>query len=173
MKRGGPGELGMTAIEVAITFAIVGSLLAVAVPAFFRDLKASRLSEPVDGVKAIAEGATGYARVHDVPHAYPPSAPLTPAQVPRGTREVDPPGAWDQPTWRALGFRPSPEGVPHAFAFELESTLGATRSAFVARAHGDLDGDGVTSTFETSGHEQVGDAGPVIDPGMVVEAEVE
>ncbi len=172
MTRGRAGERGMTAIEVAITFAIVGSLLAVAVPAFLRDLKASKLSEPVDGVKAIAEGATAYAHAHDVPHAYPPSVALTPSLVPRGTREIDPPGTWDQPTWKALGFRPSQEGVAHAFAFEMESTLGATRSTFVARSHGDLDGDGVTSTFEVSGHDQA-DAGAVIDPGMVVEAEVE
>jgi type II secretory pathway pseudopilin PulG len=172
MTHGRAGERGMTAIEIAITFAIVGSLLAVAVPAFLRDLKASKLSEPVDGVKAIAEEATAYAHVHDVPHAYPPSVALTPAQVPRGTREIDPPGTWDQPTWKALGFHPSPDGVPHAFAFELETTVTATRSAFAARAHGDLDGDGVTSTFETSGHDQA-DAGAVVDPGMVVEAEVE
>jgi len=173
MTRGRAGERGMTAIEVVITFAIVGSLLAVAVPAFLRDLKASKLTEPVDGVKAIAEGATAYARTHDVPHAYPPGVALTPAQVPRGTREIDPPGTWDQPTWKALGFRPSQEGVPHAFAFEFESTLGAKRSAFVARAHGDIDGDGVTSTFEVGGHDAAGETGPVVDPGMVVEAEVE
>ena len=173
MTRGRAGERGITAIEIAITFAIVGSLLAVAVTAFFRDLKASKLSEPVDGVKALAESATAYARVHDVPHAYPPSASLTPAQVPRGTREVDPPGAWDHPTWKALGFRASPEGVPHAFAFELLTTLSAKRSSFVARAHGDLDGDGETSTFEVTGHDQQGEAGPIVDPGLMVEAELE
>lgn len=165
---------GMTAVELAVSFAITGSLLAVAVPAFVRNLHASKLVEPVDGLNAIAEGATAYAKTHDVLHAYPPSAPLTPPVVPRGTREADPPGAWDQPTWTALGFRAAEEGVPHAFAFSFDSTNGALRSSFVASAHGDLDGDGLPSTFEVRGHDDQSTGGvPVIDPGMRVEAEIE
>jgi hypothetical protein len=73
----------------------------------------------------------------------------------------------------AVGFRAVPEGVAHAFAFGFDSTLGPSRSTFVARANGDLDGDGVTSTFEVRGHAAAGEAEPVIEPGMVVEAEVE
>jgi hypothetical protein len=163
----------MTAVELAVLFAVGGSLLAVAVPAFARNMHASKLAEALDGVNAIAEGATAYARTHDVPHAYPPSAPLTPAAVPKGTREVDPAGAWETPTWRALGFRAAEEGVPHAYAFELDTTNGATRSTFAAVAHGDLDGDGVASTFAVRGHDQLGESGPTIEPGMVVEAELE
>jgi hypothetical protein len=170
---------GMTAVELAVSFAVGGSLLAVAVPAFVRNLHDSKLTEAIDGVTDIAEGATAYAGAHDVPHAYPPSAPLTPALVPRGTREVDPAGAWDAPGWKAIGFRAVEDGVPHAFAFELTTVNGAARSTFAAIAHGDLDGDGVTSTFEVRGHDALpekdaaGEAGPVIDPGMVVEAELE
>jgi hypothetical protein len=164
---------GMTAVELAVTFAVTGSLLAVAVPAFVRNLHASKLAEPVDGVKAIAEGATAYAKAHDVPHAYPPAAPLTPALVPRGTREVDPAGAWDHPSWKALGFRAADDGVPHAFAFAFDSVNGTTRSTFTAVAHGDLDGDGETSTFEVAGHDQAGESEPAIEPRMIVEAEVE
>ncbi|MGO8996488.1 MAG: hypothetical protein ACLQVI_24500 [Polyangiaceae bacterium] len=163
----------MTAVELAVTFAVVGSLLAVAVPAFVRNTHASKLVEPVDGVKAIAEGATAYAKAHDVPHAYPPSAPLTPPVVPRGTREADPPGSWDQPTWKALEFQGAEEGVPHAFAFEFDSANGPARSTFSAISHGDLDGDGVTSTFEVRGHDQVDGGGPAIDPGMIVQSELE
>jgi hypothetical protein len=163
----------MTAVELAVTFAVGGSLVAVAVPAFVRNVHASKLVEPVDGVKEIAEGATTYAKAHDVPHAYPPSAPLTPATVPRGTREVDPPGAWDHPSWKAIGFQAVEEGVPHAFAFELDTSDGPTRSTFSAIAHGDLDGDGVTSTFEVKGHDQTGEGGPVIEPGMIVQSELE
>ena len=80
--------------------------------------------------------------------------------------------AW--PTWVALGFRASPEGAPHAYSFEFVSNLGPSRSAFVARAHGDLDGDGVTSTFEVRGHASEGDpSGPAVEPGMRIEAETE
>ena len=171
--RGSVCTRGMTAVELAVTFAVVGSLLAVAVPAFVRNTHASKLVEPVDGVKAIAEGATAYAKAHDVPHAYPPSAPLTPPVVPRGTREADPPGSWDQPTWKALEFQGAEEGVPHAFAFEFDSANGPGRSTFSAISHGDLDGDGVTSTVEVRGHDQVDGGGPAIDPGMIVQSELE
>lgn len=175
MIRGGRKhrERGMTAVELAVSFAVTGSLLAVAVPAFVRNLHASKLVEPVDGLKAIAEGATSYAKAHDVPHAYPPSAPLNPAAVLRGTREADPPQAWDTPTWKALAFRPAEEGVPHAFAFAFTSANAPTRSTFSAVAHGDLDGDGVTSTFQIAGHDEGSGTEPAIDPGMVVEGEVE
>jgi hypothetical protein len=61
---------------------------------------------------------------------------------------VDPAGTWDHPTWRRLDFA---ETDPHGFSFEFISELGRERSTFIARAHGDLDGDGVTSTFEITG----------------------
>jgi hypothetical protein len=155
------------------------------VPAFVRNVHASAFVEPVDGVKAIAEGATTYAKAHDVPHAYPASAPLTPAVAPRGERLADPAGAWDTPTWKALDFRPVEEGVPHAFAFAFDATNGAARSTFTATAHGDLDGDGVTSTFQLSGHDQAAatsapgapappaESGPVIDKSLVLQSELE
>jgi type II secretory pathway pseudopilin PulG len=168
----------MTAVELAAAFAVAGSVLAVAVPAFVRNVHSSALAEAVDGLKSIAEGATTYARAHDVPHAYPPSQGLTPEAVPRGTRQADPPGAWDTPTWRAIDFRPVEEGVPHAFAFAFDSVNGPTRSTFTATAHADLDGDGVTSTFVVTGHDQAGDdaqhpGAPIIDPGLTVQAELE
>jgi hypothetical protein len=101
---------GLTAVEAAVVFAIVGSLLAVAVPAFVRELRASRFVEPVEGLQKIGAGALAYAENKPAASAFPPSAPLTPASVPRGTREVDPPGVWENPTWKALNFRAAPEG---------------------------------------------------------------
>src|SRR5262249_39736823 len=100
--------------------------------------------------------------------AFPDSAPLTPAEVPRGVRDDDPPGAWDHPTWRALGFG---FDHPHAFSFAFDSTHGPSESQFRATAHGDLDGDGVTSTFEIQG--RADGNGARIVPGMFVDREVE
>jgi len=166
-------QRGLTAVEAAVVFAIGGSLLAVAVPAFVRELHASRFAEPVEGLQRMGQGALAYAAAHPAAKdAFPPSAPLTPATPPRGTREVDPPGAWDHPTWVALGFRASPEGVAHAFAFGFDAAPGPTRSTFIGRAHGDLDGDGVRSTFEVRGHAQDGEPA-VLEPGMYVDSEVE
>jgi hypothetical protein len=164
---------GVTAIEAAAAFAIVGSLLAVAVPVFVRELRASRFVEPVSGLKSIGRAAVAFAHTRPASDAFPPSVGLTPEAPPRGVLAPDPPGIWEHETWRALGFRPVPEGVPHAFAFAFESVPGESGSRFVARAHGDLDGDGVVSTFEVRGHALVGEDGARLEPGMYIESELE
>jgi hypothetical protein len=161
-----------TPVELAIGFALTGSVLAVAAPAFYRDLQASRFVEPTSGLARIGAAAIAYAEVHG---QFPESAELTPEAPPRGTKEADPPGTWDAPTWTALDFRPAPEGVPHAYAFSFEATAlpnGPPGSAFVAQARGDLDGDGIWSTFEIRGHARPGEP-PELVPGMYVEAELE
>lgn len=158
-----------TPVELAIGVAILGSLLAVAVPAFSRDLHASHFVEPTDGLARLGASAVAYCEANG---HFPESAPLTPSAPPRGKKEADPPGTWDGPTWRALGFRPSAEGVPHLYAFSFESTAGG--AGFVAQARGDLDGDGVLSTFEIRGSAGRNEGEkPAVAPGMYVEAELE
>jgi hypothetical protein len=154
-----------TPVEIAVGVALLGSVAAIAVPAFVRDLHASHFVEPTDGLARLGAGAVAYAEERG---RFPDSAPLTPAAPPRGKKDVDPPGTWDTPAWKALGFRPSPEGVPHAYAFAFEST----GAACVARARGDLDGDGIASTFEIRGQAKAGTS-PAILPGMYVDAELE
>jgi len=159
-----------TPVELAIGAALVGSVLAVAAPAFLHELHASRFVEPTDGLSRIGIAAVAYAEAND---RFPESAPLTPANPPRGTKAADPPGTWEGPTWKALAFRPSAEGVPHAYAFSFESAAGSG-STFVAQARGDLDGDGLLSTFETRGEaRRTADQKPGVTPGMYVEAELE
>lgn len=160
-------ERGVTAVEAAIAVALVGSLLSVAVPACVRELHASHFAEPVGGLARMSSAAVARAQGREALDAFGPAAPLTPAVAPRGVRAVDPPDAWEHPTWRALGFRASPAGVPHAYAFAFDSGP----SFCVAHAHGDLDGDGITSTFEVRG--VVDEAGARVLPGMYVADEVE
>jgi hypothetical protein len=171
----------MSALEAAVAFSITGSVLAVAIPAFVRDLHGSRFAEPIAGLAFIGESAVARAATLPVESAFPASAPITPAHPPRGVLAADPPGTWQSPTWLALRFPPPrtsgrafAEGQEHAFAFGFDSTLTRTRSGFVAHAHGDLDGNGVCSTFEIRGHDVAGDtAGPVVEPGMYVQDELE
>ncbi len=164
----------LTPVELATAFALGASLLAVVVPSFLRQLHASRFVEPVDGLHRIAAAAVLYAQAHPVAQAFPPSVPMTPAAPPRGRCDADPTELWDRPTWQALDFRPVDTGEPHCFAFGFDSALGPARSTFRAYAHGDLDGDGITSTFEVTGHSIEGDPkGPAVDPGMFVDSEVE
>lgn len=163
----------MKLLNLAIGFALGGSVLAVAVPAFVRDVHASRFAEPVEGLTHIGSSAIAYAEEHPASEAFPPPAPLTPAEVPRGVRAIDPPGTWDGPTWQALAFRPTEEGVGHSYAFSFDGTQSPGRSTFVAHAHGDLNGNGVTSTFEVRGRSFADEGRPSLEPGMYVEAEVE
>lgn len=175
------GEAGFTAVELAVAFAVVGSSLAIAVPAFVRELKASRFVEPTNGLAALARGAVTYAVAHTTPVsvalAFPRTVGLTPATPPRASLAADPPGTWGDPTWTALGFPSATsgafaEGDRHAFAFGFDSVLSPNRSAFVAHAHADLDGDGTLSTFEVRGHATSSEGG-VIEPGMYVESPLE
>lgn len=160
-----------TAVEAAAIFGVAGTVLAVAIPAFVRNLSASKVSEPIDGLDRIVTNAVAYAEVHPQEISFPPSAPLTPAQVPRGIRAPDPPEAWEHLTWKCLdfGFTES-----HAFAFKFDSELDqATQTMrFSAVAHGDLDGDGMLSTFEVKGERAPGQP-PRVLPGMFVDREVE
>jgi len=158
----------LSPIEFALAFAIGGSVLAVAVPEFLHGLHASRLVEPIDGLKRVAVNAVALASREVADPAFPASVALTPAEVPRGVRVSDPDGTWEHPSWRALTFG---FDYPHAFSFAFESSQGAASARFRATAHGDLDGDGVQSTFEVEGERDA--AGARVIPGMYVESEVE
>ena len=70
------------------------------------------------------------------------------------------------------GLKPAGDGVAHSYAFGFDSASSATDAQFVAKAHGDLDGDGAISTFEIRGKASATDDAR-LEPGMYVEAELE
>jgi len=151
--------------------ALAAALLCVifsAAPAFLKNLRASRLTEPMERLSFVAGRATALAAGRPLESAYPASAPLTPAVVPRGELSADPPGTWDHPTWRLLGFH---FDEPHAYSFAFDSENGAERSTFRATARGDLDGDGNLSTFVILGECPRGGA-PVVGT-VAMQREVE
>lgn len=79
------------------------------------------------------------------PSTFPPNEPATPRDVDSdcGPFPVNP-TQWDTPGWRALNF--ATFGT-HRYRYAFT----ADAAGFTARAIGDLDCDGVTSTFETIG----------------------
>jgi hypothetical protein len=147
-------------LELVAIASLSISVLAVAVPVFVRNLHASRLTEPLDALKHIAERASALAAERDVARAYPPPAPLTPREVSAGKSVRDPAEDWSHPTWRELDFRMD---HAHYFSFAFDSKNGKLRSSFTATAHGDLDGDGVLSTFQLSGEVEASQQ-PVLFP---------
>ncbi len=147
-------------METVVSISVLGSVAAVFIPAFVSDLRASRLSEPLDGLKHIGARATALALERPASNAYPDSVGLTPANVPQDGSVQDPEGTWDHPTWKLLEF--GFEG-PHYYAFSFQSKRRDGASSFVAKAHGDLDGDGLYSTFEIRGSVKRGQE-PVLSP---------
>jgi hypothetical protein len=158
----------LTPLELAALVSLSGTIAATMIPTFLRNVHASRLSEPVEGLKRMAAHATLRAAGLPPESAYPESAPFTPAVTPRGELVLDPPGTWDTPTWRTLDFA---FDAPHAYSFAFESSNSDSRSTFSARARGDLDGDGVTSSFSISGSVERG-AEPKLQP-LEINREVE
>jgi hypothetical protein len=143
----------LSALEAASGISILGSVLAVAAPTFVKNLHASRLIEPIDGLNRIAARATSLAAAEPAESAYPESTTLTPERVPRGSPATDPAGTWETPTWRLLDFSFS---TPHSYSFAFESRNAPGDARFRAVAHGDLDGDGLLSTFEVTGESKDG-----------------
>ncbi|PIE06293.1 MAG: hypothetical protein CSA75_00280, partial [Sorangium cellulosum] len=110
-----------------------------------------------------------YAEGKELAASFPPPAPLTPAEVPRGVAVQDPPELWDTPTWRALHYK---HEYPHRYSFKFEVIPEPSRIWFQATAHGDLNGDGILSTFHLAGERRVG-SHAVILPGLHIHREVE
>jgi hypothetical protein len=161
----------LSPVELAVAFGVGASVLAVAIPAFIRNLSASKLTEPIEGLDRMVTVAVAKAESRPQNISFPPAAPLTPAQVPRGVRSVDPPEVWEHLTWKSLDFRMD---QAHAFSFKFDSELdpGTQTMRFVATAHGDLDGDGNLSTFEVRGERVPGEHARII-PGLFIDREVE
>jgi hypothetical protein len=155
-------------LQVALLVSLLGSVLAVFVPAFAKNLRISRMVEPMDGLAKIGARATMLAATRPITEAYPASVGRTPEEVPRGTSVQDAGDVWLHPTWKELGFSPT---QPHFYSFQFDSKNGPKRSKFTARAVGDLDGDGIFSQFEVSGEVASGEA-PVLNP-IEIDREVE
>jgi hypothetical protein len=158
----------LSPLESVALLSLAGSVLAVFVPTFVRQLHASRLVEPIEGLERIGARAAAMADGRAPKDAFPPSVGLTPKDVPAGHSVEDPEGTWDEPTWRELDFRLDRS---HYYAFAFESENKPQRARFTARALGDLDGDGLFSTFKLEGEVEPG-AAPVLYP-LEMDREVE
>lgn len=145
---------GLTMVHVALIIMVVTILVGALLPGLRRRSRLSRTSEAVDRLAELYRRSHTYwsgqqvgpvAPTRSTLHTLPPPAPLTPATVPAGQAQLDPANTWTSPTWNALEFRFE---EPHYFAYQYDSAGEGTSAAFTARALGDLDGNGISSTFE-------------------------
>jgi type II secretory pathway pseudopilin PulG len=140
-----------------IVVAILGILAAVAIPAMIRYLRRAKTTEAVDKLSYMYRMASVYAQSQRYGRGvggpslgvqFPASAGPTPAMVAPGIKVADPAGTWDtSQTWYALAFGFA-AGEPHYYSYQFDSAGSGSSAAFTARALGDLDGDGLLSTFE-------------------------
>jgi len=149
-------------------FISFGVTAAVAIPAFISYIRSAKQAE-VDGrLHEIARSAQSYygaehmtATGAALPPQFPASTPVTPerscAENADGRCQPDP-AAWQNPTWQALNFSIS---EPHYYRYQFVSE----GTAFTARALGDLDNDGIFSTFELTG-QGTPDGRVTISPGI-------
>lgn len=158
----------LTPVELAALTSVVGSVLAVMVPSFVRNVHASYVSEATSGVNELAARAAARFEAAQSTGVLTESAPLTPSSVPRGARVKDPPGTWEHPTWKALEFGFT---TPHAYSFAFNLEVTPELAKFAAVAHGDLDGDAVLSTIALEGSYRPGK--PVELSAMDIQHEIE
>ncbi len=61
--RARPRSRRFTPVELAIAFALIGSLLAIAVPTFVREVHASRFVEPIDGLQRLGAASAPHTQL--------------------------------------------------------------------------------------------------------------
>ena len=144
-------------IEAGLLLSLVAVVLAVFVPTFVRRVRTNKISEAAELLQRMSRGANAYYETSWsslVRRCLPPPAGPTPEAPTIEAEEVDffSSAAVGHESWKALRFQPerpvrfSYRYLPSADGCALAET-GDTVS-IVFRAEGDLDGDGVRSTFE-------------------------
>ena len=144
----------MTIIEVMIVVAIVGVIAVLATVGLSGYIRHSKTAEATRSLGIIETGARQqFTRVTVVGesgvHMFCPSGPLTPPAVPKGSKSKIDVALWNDATWRCLMFTLND---PQFYSYRhLGNGAVGTAALYTASAHGDLDGDAVTSTFTLTG----------------------
>ena len=145
-----PRNSGLTLLELMIVVAIVGILAATAFPSYIRWLRRTYASEATLNLRKIFDSSviyfgTAYGDVNGglLPSAFPVGTPMKPGTLPT-VRTVYTDDWLSVPTWLALHFNISD---PHRYSYQYDSSGTENDAQFTASAHGDIDSDGIASTF--------------------------
>jgi type IV pilus assembly protein PilA len=149
---------GFTLVELMIVVAIIGVLASLAIYGVARYLKHAKTAEATRSLGAIENGARqqyqretpwGDADSQQWVHTFCPSDGPTPATPPMASKAPFVVGQWNTPGWTCLKFFMAGPTF-YSYAYTSNSGTG-TDAKYAAEAFGDLDGNGVNSTFRVSG----------------------
>lgn len=141
-----PGSRSGGMLFVVVTS--VGVLTAIAVPSAMAYIQKSKTTEARHNIQRLFEGALAHHARHGL--FVTTSTPLTP-EDPTDCCETCAPDAslWTDAAWVALAFSVDD---PHYYSYQyIYDPSAGPSGGFTVRAHGDLDCDGVWSTFEMYG----------------------
>jgi hypothetical protein len=142
-------------IELLVGAAILGVLASIGVVIYRRHIRHARTTEALLNIGKIYQGAVAYweADHGNLDRQFPASQATTPALGSCCAQPGDrcDPGlsvyAWKSPMWTALGFSID---QPFYYSYRFDSDGVNAKANFSAWAFGDLDCDGVFSTFMRS-----------------------
>jgi prepilin-type N-terminal cleavage/methylation domain-containing protein len=147
---------GFSIIELMAVVAIVGIISALAYAGVARYLNHSKTPEATTSLAAFENGSRVYfgtesdmsgIGVGPFAHKFCPTATAkVPTTVPKSAKA---PGVWTDATWVCLKFTLT---KPQAYQYDYQSnSLTGTDATYNAYAFGDLNGNGINSTFVLSG----------------------
>jgi type II secretory pathway pseudopilin PulG len=151
------GRPKLSLLEAALVLSLIGIVLAIFVPTFCRRLRTSKIDEASELLEEMSARAAAYYATRWADgrsRCLPPAAGPTPPEPLVDAEQIDfhAPEARGHETWKALGFQPDhPTRYSYAFTPTKHGCdlIGTEHVGTVSfRAVGDLDGDGVRSTFE-------------------------
>ena len=147
------------AVALPLGVCVLGMMAAIAIPAFTRYVKRSKTSEATANLSRIYQAEISYFnRTAEQGTGRFVSAGVTPAGGPTAMRFPANPAAWtSDPGWAALGFSLT---LPHYYQYQVTTPAPGT---FTVTAFGDIDGDGIQSTFSRTASVQGGEivGGPI------------
>jgi len=142
-KRKGPNLWLVVGLPIAAVGIILGILIFTSVSAFKSYVDKSRSSEARENLHALFRGAEMY-RLENAQLPAISAGPTPPlgACCDQGGPCAPDPSRWDDPVWSSLDFSVV---TPSYYSYEYQ--LGGDDQSFSIYAYGDLDCDGVYSTY--------------------------
>jgi hypothetical protein len=148
------------ALDKAEAESFAGMLVALTTESVGKYALSAKTAEARDYVMRIALALSDHARAQRAPKTpFPTSAPASPAVVP-GKQAVDAQGAFQHPSWKAIGFEPR---GPVFYSYQFVTARDGKSVEVIAA--GDLDGDGKQSKYSVK--VSMDGKEPRIDPELV------